>query len=254
MFKATHDMILPTTITGSLPRPAWYTHNLHGRSFSVALTDLQFREQYCDTLAAHFCDQDMAGLEIFTDGDTRFDADVGGRAWFAYMFERMGGMVDPGLAIPAWQSPRERSRGDVLQRVQESRLPAKVAGPITAGALEYVELWKTAQSMTRHPVKLGSCCAQLLDAVVINQFYAEQTEVVVAIAEAMNGEYHRLADAGAAVIQLEEPLVQYVAPLADGDTLAARYVEVFNREVAGLRAKTEIWAHTCWGNPLAQRV
>jgi len=32
------------------------------------------------------------------------------------------------------------------------------------------------------------------------------------------------------------------------------YVEAFNREVKGLRAKTEVWCHTCWGSPAAQRV
>ena len=31
-------------------------------------------------------------------------------------------------------------------------------------------------------------------------------------------------------------------------------VEVFNNTVRGLRAKTEVWCHTCWGNPAAQRL
>jgi 5-methyltetrahydropteroyltriglutamate--homocysteine methyltransferase len=30
-------------------------------------------------------------------------------------------------------------------------------------------------------------------------------------------------------------------------------VEAFNREVRGLRQKAEVWCHTCWGNPAAQR-
>ena len=32
MFTATKEKILPTTITGSIPRPTWYTENL-GRPF-----------------------------------------------------------------------------------------------------------------------------------------------------------------------------------------------------------------------------
>ncbi len=254
MFKATKDRPLATTLTGSLPRPSWFTENLNGRPFSLAMTDLRFREQYCDTLAAHFCDQSIAGIEIFVDGDSRFDADVGGRAWFAYMFERMGGMEKPALQVPGWSSPREQQRGDILQRVQECRLPASITGEITPGDLEYTELWKIAQSMSAQPVKLGSCCAQLLDAVVVNRYYKQPQEVTNAIADSMNKEYRRLADAGAPVIQLEEPLIQYVASMDDGARRAAEYVEVFNREVDGLRDKTEIWAHTCWGNPLAQRV
>ena len=33
MLKATAGLMLPTTITGSLPRPSWYTENLGLKSF-----------------------------------------------------------------------------------------------------------------------------------------------------------------------------------------------------------------------------
>ena len=39
MLTATKDRILPTTVTGSWPRPAWYTGNLHERPYSTALGD-----------------------------------------------------------------------------------------------------------------------------------------------------------------------------------------------------------------------
>jgi 5-methyltetrahydropteroyltriglutamate--homocysteine methyltransferase len=31
-------------------------------------------------------------------------------------------------------------------------------------------------------------------------------------------------------------------------------IEVFNATVKGLSAKTEVWCHTCWGNPSQQRL
>jgi 5-methyltetrahydropteroyltriglutamate--homocysteine methyltransferase len=31
-------------------------------------------------------------------------------------------------------------------------------------------------------------------------------------------------------------------------------LNVFNNTVKGLRAKTEVWCHTCWGNPSQQRM
>jgi 5-methyltetrahydropteroyltriglutamate--homocysteine methyltransferase len=31
-------------------------------------------------------------------------------------------------------------------------------------------------------------------------------------------------------------------------------VGIFNNTVKGLRAKTEVWCHTCWGNPSQQRI
>ena len=39
-----------------------------------------------------------------------------------------------------------------------------------------------------------------------------------------------------------------------GELTMEDYVAAFNAEVAGLRGKTEVWAHTCWGNPFAQRL
>jgi len=41
---------------------------------------------------------------------------------------------------------------------------------------------------------------------------------------------------------------------AFGKLGTAELVDVFNATVKGLRAKTEVWCHTCWGNPSQQRV
>jgi len=79
MLKATAEKLLPTTITGSLPRPSWYTENLGTRSFLDAMVTSRFREQYVDALSVYLRDQEVAGLDIVTDGDCRFDQDVGGR-------------------------------------------------------------------------------------------------------------------------------------------------------------------------------
>ena len=43
MFTATKDRVLPTTVTGSWPRPSWYTGNLLERPYSTALADVGFR-------------------------------------------------------------------------------------------------------------------------------------------------------------------------------------------------------------------
>src|ERR1051325_3092937 len=96
MYVATNAKPLATTITGSLPRPLWYTENLNGRPFvSVFNRDALYREQYSDTVAALISDQTRAGLDIVTDGEMRFDQDVGGRSWFGYAFDRMDGLSRP---------------------------------------------------------------------------------------------------------------------------------------------------------------
>jgi 5-methyltetrahydropteroyltriglutamate--homocysteine methyltransferase len=254
MLIASKDKPLATTITGSLPRPSWFTQNLAGRSISTALADLTFREQYIDAIATYVSDQVRAGIDILTDGDARFDMDVGGRSWFSYMSERMSGTGPARMRPAPWSSKREQTPGDILHEVNEARLPAKVVGPVGRGDLEYTRVWKVAQRMTDRHLKLGTCCGQLLEAVLINEHYARREELVAAVGKAMNEEYHVLADAGCPAIQLEEPLIHYVASGPPGGLDAKFYVKEFNAEVAGLKNKTEVWVHTCWGNPAAQKV
>ena len=50
MLDATRGLVLPTTITGSYPRPQWFTEELRGRGFKDALGDSRFREQYLDAV------------------------------------------------------------------------------------------------------------------------------------------------------------------------------------------------------------
>src|SRR4029077_3577952 len=92
VLTVTRDMMLPTTITGSYPRPHWFDRSLAGRSFKAALGDSLFREQYLDAVASIIAEQEAAGLDIVTDGDSRFDLTVGGKSWFFYPIERLGGV------------------------------------------------------------------------------------------------------------------------------------------------------------------
>src|SRR5919108_1842653 len=91
MYTATANVVLPTSIIGSLPRPGWYTENLGARDFREAMVDRHYREQYLDAVSVYMRDQEAAGLDIVTDGDCRFDADVGGHNWFSYVPLHMDG-------------------------------------------------------------------------------------------------------------------------------------------------------------------
>ena len=51
MLTATKDLMLPTTVTGSWPRPTWYTGNLFERPYSTGLADVDYREQHLDAVA-----------------------------------------------------------------------------------------------------------------------------------------------------------------------------------------------------------
>jgi 5-methyltetrahydropteroyltriglutamate--homocysteine methyltransferase len=257
MYTATNEKPLATTITGSLPRPSWFGESLERRPFSLAFAgDAAFREQYSDAVAALISDQTRAGLDIVSDGEMRFDMDVGGRSWFGYLFDRMDGLAPNDSTTRAPGSDgvgRGGAPGDILNEFRQTLLPPQVVGPIGAGKLQYDEIWKVAQRLTPKPVKMGSCSGQMLDRQVVDRFHKNKRDSLFAFARALNEEYHRLADAGCLVIQIEEPCV-HSAFNAAVDVPVETYVDALNLEVKGLREKTEVWCHTCWGNPFAQRL
>ena len=257
MYTATAGTALPTTIIGSLPRPSWYTHNLGARDFREALVDRLYREQYLDACSAYLRDQETAGLDIVTDGDCRFDADVAGHNWFSYAPLHMDGFAGSRpYAAQGGLAGIPHKPGHILHDVLETRVMPDLVGPVGRGRLRYAAIWKAAQRLTTRPVKFGTITAELIAMSVRDLYYRDLRKSILAISDALNEELHELADAGCKVIQLEEPQIHLLAAkgLSDKVLNADFMVEVFNNTVRGLRAKSEVWCHTCWGNPAAQRL
>jgi len=256
MLRATKDIVLPTTITGSLPRPAWYTENLGARSFLDAMVNNQFREQYVDAVSVYVHEQEWAGLDIVTDGDAHFDSDVGGQSWTNYPPRHMGGFDRQPKPTPAGRGGVAFPPGHILHDYLEARVMPGIEGPVTRGDLQYAAMWKVAQRMTRKPVKFGTIGPELVAFAVQDSHYKSIKDRILAITDALNEELHELADAGCPVIQFEEPQIHLLAVRNYVDEVInpAFSVEVFNRTVKGLRDKTEVWCHTCWGNPSQQRM
>jgi methionine synthase II (cobalamin-independent) len=253
MLKTTRDMVLPTAITGSYPRPLWFDANLGGRSFKAALGDSLFREQYLDAVAAIINAQEAAGLDIVTDGDSRFDLAVGGKSWFFYPIERLGGIDGHRSTSQGWMARHDIRPGHILWEVQEAYQPAIVAQKLSRGPLEYAALWQIAQRLSDRPVKFGAICAPALASMLWNRHYPDDRAMVLDLCDIMNAEFRELAAAGCPLIQVEEPRQHGLTTRPDcSDAELAFQTEAFNRQLKGVDA--EIWAHTCWGNPNQQRV
>ena len=256
MLGATKDKILPTTITGSLPRPSWYTENLGLRSFVEAMVETKFREQYEDALAVYLNQQTVAGLDILSDGDARFTQDIGGQSWTSYPPSHMGGFDGKPKPAPIGGGGIGFPRGHILHDYIEARVMPSIVGPVTRGDMQYATMWKSAQRMTHKPVKFGTVTPELVAFAVQDYHYKDVRERIWAISDAFNEELHELADAGCPVIQMEEPQVHLLAArgVVDDKINPEFMLEVFNNTVKGLRDKTEVWCHTCWGNPSQQRM
>ena len=257
MYRATADIMLPTSLIGSLPRPAWFTENLGTRTFLQAMVDSGFREQYTDAVSVYLGDQEVAGLDICTDGDAHYDNEVGGQSWTSYPPFHMDGF-DKGVPSPAVYKMGGVGfpMGHILHDYLEARVMPSIIGPVGPGDLQYTAMWKAAQRLTRKPVKFGTIVPEILATAVDDKYYKDPVERVMALSEAINAELNDLADVGCPVVQLEEPQI-HMTPMrgpAFGKLDMKDLVGVFDNTVKGLRDKTEVWCHTCWGNPSQQRM
>src|ERR1700686_3599986 len=197
MLNATAGKMLPTTIIGSLPRPSWYTENLGTRSFLDAMVISRFREQYVDALSVYLREQEVAGLDIVTDGDCRFDQDVGGQSCTSYPPHHMEGFdaTHPklasvgagGIAFP---------RGHILHDYLEARVMPRIVGPIGPGEVQYAEIFKAAQRLTTKPVKFGTVTPELVAFAVQDEHYTSLPDRGMAFSDAFNQGLHDLTHAG----------------------------------------------------------
>ena len=213
MLNATRDLVLPTSITGSYPRPHWFTEELRGRGFKDAL------------------------------GDSRFDLTVGGKSWFFYVIERLRGItghVDRSTA-GGW---RGLPPGHILREVMEAYQPAVIGEAVAGGGLEYAALFKTAQRLTSRPVKFGAITAQSLAKMLVNRHYGSDRELILALADVFNAELREVAAAGCRVIQIEEP--QHHIGSANGNAADQRvstsYMRTAGSTVTSVRLSSRAWA------------
>src|SRR5205085_11883189 len=97
---------------------------------------------------------------------------------------------------------------------------------------------------------------ELVAFAVQDQHYKSPPDRIMAMSDAFNEELHDLADARCPIIQMEEPQIHLLAARGYVDKVINPefMLKVFNNTVKGLRAKTEVWCHTCWGNPSQQRM
>ena len=256
MYKASADVVLPTSIIGSLPRPSWYNAVLGSRSFLAAMSDSRYREQYEDAVSCFLRAQEIAGLDICTDGDAHYDEQVAGMSWQSYPLTHMDGFAEVPQPTAYKIGAVAYPRGHILHDFLEARVFPKIVGPVGRGRLQYTAMWKAAQRMTGRPVKFGTILPELLAASVEDAYYKDPIERTWALSNALNEELDDLAGAGCPVIQMEEPQIHMVPVRgkAFGKLDVDDLVKIFNNTVKGLRGKTEVWCHTCWGNPSQQRI
>ena len=252
MLRATSNQLLPTTVTGSWPRPSWFTGNLHERPFSSGMADVAYREQYVDAVSTVLSDQELAGLDILTNGDYHLDNDLAGRSWFSYPSERFEGVSEFDTETTfGWSYPVGSWLNEIVGGWKYHAVTDKIA---LRTPLEFAKIWRVAQARSEKPVKFGTIAADLAATVLTvktDAYAQDKQDLMWDIATILNGELRELAAAGCKVIQIEEPAIHSSAAYGAPAEVLDFLVELFNHTVEGLD-DVELWIHTCWGNPGAQ--
>lgn len=209
--------VLPTSTVGSFPKPD-YLLEARARASRNAITraELEALERRATEFWVRL--QEELGLDVLVDGE-QYRGDM-----VAYFAEGMGGFAPGGLV---------RSYGNRYYRkpviVGEVRWP----GPMT------VPWWRWTQSLTDRPVKGMLTGPYTLMDWSFNEYYPDRRQACLALAREVRKELEALLEAGARIVQIDEPALSVRADELD---LA---VEALHLVVDGLPAYYV--AHACFG-------
>ncbi|HEY3111327.1 MAG TPA: methionine synthase [Chloroflexota bacterium] len=214
---------LATTVVGSYSVPEWLERlktDYHHRRISGAYLE-QIHEV---AIKASLKDQELAGIDIVSDGEIRRDNDVD------YFLVRVPGVEIPHLAKAFYY--------DYYEAVVRHPIPAD--GP----PLGLADDFRFTREQTDRPIKFSFTGPLSLAKRVRNEAYADEADLVLAFAGVLNREARLLAAAGATLLQIDEP---FLAGYRDQVELAVRAI---NAVVAGVDVH---WAlHVCYGNRYAR--
>jgi 5-methyltetrahydropteroyltriglutamate--homocysteine methyltransferase len=219
--------LLPTTVIGSWSVPDWLERAKTG-VYHGAVSRTQLAEMHDMAVKAALKDQEVAGIDVVSDGELRRDNDVD------YLLSRV-----PGVVVA---EPVKAFYFDYLDLVLPHVLDDPPPAPLGLAA----DLAFT-RAHTDRPVRFSftgpfSLSRRLRCA--DDTVYPDRADLVRALARVLNAEARSLADAGAELLQIDEPF------LAGHPEDVGTAVEALNIVVSGVPVT---WAlHVCYGNRYAR--
>jgi 5-methyltetrahydropteroyltriglutamate--homocysteine methyltransferase len=204
-------------MVGSYSMPGWL-ERLKTEYFSRRISRHDLDEIHDNAVRSAIKDQEMAGLDIVTDGELRRDNMID------YFVERL-----PGIQI-------DRSSKKFYYDFYDS----EVLGKIPMAALGLSEDFKFLLANTEREAKISITGPHSLTKRIRNKHYPTEEALATDIARVMNMELKELVKAGAKNIQIDEP---YYSGFPEDISWG---VKVLNMLVEGVQAKIAI--HICYGN------
>jgi 5-methyltetrahydropteroyltriglutamate--homocysteine methyltransferase len=216
--------MLKTTIVGSLPKPAWLADPRVLRA-PWRLSGDELREAQDDAVRLALLDQEEAGLDVVCDAEQR-------RRHYIWGFlEGLTGIDTEALGT------RLSRGGRYGQRTAAARIVADVTRPRPV----FLDALRFARAHTQRELKVtlpGPMTT--VDSTVDEHYDTDEKTLAMRFAALLNAEARELAEAGADVIQFDEPCFNIYT-----DKVADWGMEVLEMAVDGVTAKKAI--HICYG-------
>jgi len=209
--------ILPTSVVGSYSMPGWLERlktEYHARRISKQDLD----EIHDTAVKAAIKDQEVAGIDIITDGELRRDNMID------YFVERL-----PGVQF-------DRSS----KKFYYDFYDCEVLGKLPSGPLGLTGDFRFLKANTERETKICITGPHSLSKRIRNKHYPSEEAFAMDLARVINQELKDLVKAGATRIQIDEPYFSgFPEDLGWG-------VAALNELVAGVNAFVGV--HICYGN------
>jgi 5-methyltetrahydropteroyltriglutamate--homocysteine methyltransferase len=213
--------MFPTTIAGSLPKPAWLAEpNRLWAPWRLSGAELEAGKLDATLLAIKL--QEDAGIDVVSDGEQA-------RQHFVHGFlERISGIdfahkVEMGIRNNRYKA-----------------MVPTVTGPVRLDGRVHAAEARHARAHTTRKLKFTLPGPMTIVDTVADRHYGDRVNMAFAFADALNAEARALERDGVDVIQFDEPAFNVYM-----DDVVAWGIEALHRAVDGLRCTTAV--HICYG-------
>jgi 5-methyltetrahydropteroyltriglutamate--homocysteine methyltransferase len=215
------ETLFPTTIAGSLPKPAWLAApeklwapwRLKGEELAAAKDDA--------TLLALKIQED-AGIDIVTDGEQA-------RQHFVHGFLEAVDGIDFNKRVEMG-----------IRNDRYKAMCPTVVGPLRLRARVHAREAQLARAHTRKKLKFTLPGPMTIVDTIADAHYGDRVKMAMAFAALLNEEVRGLAADGVDVIQFDEPAFNVYMDAASGWG-----IEPLHRAIDGVTCKTAV--HICYG-------
>jgi 5-methyltetrahydropteroyltriglutamate--homocysteine methyltransferase len=223
------ERILPTTVVGSYPQPDWLIDRELLKTMVPrvrvpeiwGVPEAHLEQAQDDATLLAIRDMERAGIDVITDGEMR-------RESYSNRFATaLDGVDIDNPATIVGRSGRPSRVPRIVGRIRRRH-------PVEVRDVEFL------RRNTDRTIKITLPGPFTMSRQASNEFYDDEEELALDLAAAVNEEAHDLKQAGADVIQLDEPWLE-TAP-----EVAGRYaIKAIDRALAGVAGPTAV--HLCFG-------